>query len=327
MHVAQDWCLHCGAGAPSRLRTGPGWRTAALAIGGTAALALGAAAAAYAALEQRSPHKPPVPTPVAQKPAAPAPSTQLPSTPQTPGNTTPGGSVPPIESQPETLKTPSRVPKIPSSTPAPTSRQAAKPTRKASEKAKKASKETGEPAANEPGGESRKSGEEKETAGKQKSESVPVLLDPNAAQIYNPNDFPPTRFGDPSLSIDGEATTAWTVQLEPAEAPDVNAGLSLDLNAPLKIAKLTVITETPGFTVQVYGTKARKLPKELASEEWVRLSRAHLVKRSKATIELSESSARFRQLLIWILKAPTSSSGEFTLGEAKINELQVYEAK
>jgi hypothetical protein len=332
MQASQGWCLQCGAGAPDRLRPGPGWRSATLAIGGAAVLALGAAAAAYAALAQHPPPKPKAPV-VAQKPAAPTTGTPLPSTPSpTPGSVPPSNTgVPPVESQPETLKTPpARLPKIPSPTPTPTGKRAdgqgGKPTSKANEKATKPGGKGNESSSTEPGGESRKSAEGRESTRKQNSQSVPILLDPNAAQVYDPNDLPVSRFGDPSLAIDGEATTAWTVQLEPAEAPQVDAGVSLDLKAALGIAKLTLITETPGITVQVYGTSARKLPQTLTSEEWVRLSRAHLIKQRKGTIELSESRHRFRQLLIWVVNAPTSSSGQFTAAEVKVNELQVYEA-
>lgn len=337
MQAAQDWCLQCGAGAPDRLRTGPGWRSAALAIGGAGVLALGAAAAAYAALEQHPPPKPKALV-VAQKPAAPTTGTPpLPGTPSTtPGSVPPGGAgVPPVESQPETLNVPpAKLPKTPTSTPTPTGKRAGgqaggragKSISKANEKATKTGDKGNEASTTEPGVEARESAEGKESARNQNSQSVPILLDPNAAQVYDPNDLPVGRFGDPSLAIDGAATTAWTVQLEPAEAPQVDAGLSLDLKAALGIAKLTLITETPGITVQVYGTSARKLPQALSSEEWVRLSRPHLIKQRKGTIELSEHKRRVRRLLIWVLNAPTSSSGQFTAAEVKINELQVYEA-
>ncbi|HEV7942190.1 MAG TPA: hypothetical protein VGP17_05250 [Solirubrobacteraceae bacterium] len=152
-----------------------------------------------------------------------------------------------------------------------------------------------------------------------------MLLDTNASQIYNPSNFPASRFGDPSLAIDGDTTTAWTVQLEVSEAPSVGAGLTLNLNAPLKIAQMTLITETTGITVQIYGTKSSKVPQSLHSEEWVPLSHAHLVQKRKATIKLMEASKSFRQLLVWIIKAPISATGQFTGTEAAINEIQLYE--
>ena len=51
MAADQDWCLQCGAGAPGSLGT-RGWRSTATILGAVAVLALGAAAAAYAALSK-----------------------------------------------------------------------------------------------------------------------------------------------------------------------------------------------------------------------------------------------------------------------------------
>lgn len=334
MQQAQDWCLQCGRVARGNERGGPGWRSAALAIGATTALVLGAAAAAYAALEQHAkPRRPPVlaQTPTTQTPTTPQPSTPGATTPSTtapgvtppvttPGATTGGGASPP--GQPETLEAPTTLPRVPSQTPTPGGH--GQPPAKPAKGKKGAPPAKGQKSKDEETGKQEEKGSEKEKGG----EAVPLLLDPNAAEVYNPEEFPASRFGDPSLAIDGETTTAWSVGLEPAQAPRVDAGLSLNLHAAIGIAKLTLITETPGITVQIYGTSARKLPTSLSSEEWVRLSRPHLVKQRKGTIELQEASKRFRSLLIWILKAPvSSSSGEFTATEAKINELQLYEAK
>lgn len=323
MQQAQDWCLQCGRVARGNERGGPGWRSAALAIGATAALALGAAAAAYAALEQHAkPRRPPV---LAQTPATQTPSTPQPSTPgsttpgTTPEATTPGGSTA-SPGQPETLEPATTLPRVPAATPTPGGhgQPPAKPARGKGKTPAKRQKSKGEGTRKQ---------EEKASEGEKGNQAVLLLLDPNAAEVYNPEAFPATRFGDPSLAIDGEARTAWSVELEPAQAPGVDAGLSLNLNAAISVAKLTLITETPGIVVQIYGTSAHKLPTSLSSEEWVRLSRPHLVKQRKGTIELQEASKRFRSLLIWVLKAPVSSSGQFTAVEAKINELQLYEAK
>ena len=58
MDPGQDWCLQCGAGAPGSLDAGgPSWRSAAAILTATAVLVLGAAAAAYAALNKEGAHK------------------------------------------------------------------------------------------------------------------------------------------------------------------------------------------------------------------------------------------------------------------------------
>jgi hypothetical protein len=320
MQDAQDWCLKCGAPAPESRQPGPGWRAVALLLGATGVLVLGAAAAAYAALQQSSPA-----TPIAQTPSTTAPpvTTTTQTTTAPPGSTptttpSPSASTPGSGAQSSflpSLKTGRRPPKVPGTTLTPGSGR----------KSSTGSSTTTSTTTTSSTSDSTSSG----ATGQQKGASGPVavLLDTNAAQIYNPGNLPASRFGDPSLAVDGDSTTAWTVQLEQSEAPAVGVGLSLDLNAPLKIAQLTLITETVGTTVQIYGTTASKLPGALDSEEWVRLSKAHLVKKRKATITLSEDKKPLRQLLVWILKAPTSSGGQFIAHEVAIDEIQLYEPK
>jgi hypothetical protein len=343
LQEAQDWCLQCGAAAAESGRTAPGWRSAALAIGATSALALGAAAAAYAALEQHPARR--RPTPVTQTPpvtSQTAPPTSSPGV--TPGTTTPGARLPSLPSSPPALNTPSGVPQIPSSTPTPHGHEEGEGGGEGNgrEEGREGNGRSGRHhnghGHSNGGGQRHQGGESTESPGgepegeagegeKRRNQPLPILLDTNAAEVYDPQHLPTSRFGDPSLAIDGEATTAWSVQLEPAQAPAVEVGLELDLNAALRVVKLSLVTETPGMTVQVYGTSDRTLPASLSSTAWVRLSHAHLVKKRRATIELKEATKRFRRLLIWVMKAPTSSGGQPTGSEVKLNEVQLYEPR
>ncbi|MCL2770203.1 MAG: hypothetical protein FWD42_08880, partial [Solirubrobacterales bacterium] len=92
LEPGQQWCLHCGSRAPDKLESShapPGWRSAALVLGATAVLVVGAAAAGYAALTHKN-HAPPralaathptlTPTapPVTTPPATTAPATPAP---------------------------------------------------------------------------------------------------------------------------------------------------------------------------------------------------------------------------------------------------------
>jgi hypothetical protein len=335
MQEGQDWCLKCGAGGPRSGRTGPGWRTAALVLGSTGVLVLGAAAAAYAALQQSSPAKPPTPavaqtplttttTSTTTTPTVPPPSTGTPQLTPPPSPTTPNG----------TLNTPSTPPKIPgvaetpSTTTTTTSRSKSTTSTTSTTTSGTSSSGTGTSTTSTTSSSTEEAPEEEtlpsESEGKP-GQPVAVLLDTNAAQTYNPRKLLESRFGDPSLAIDGDTTTAWTMQLEGGEAPNVGAGLSLNLKAPLKIAQVTLITQTLGVTVQVYGTKSKKLPQKLSSKEWVQLSHAHVVKKRRATIKLSGSKKSFRQLLVWIVKAPVSATGQLAASEVAVNEIQLYE--
>jgi hypothetical protein len=93
------------------------------------------------------------------------------------------------------------------------------------------------------------------------SEAVtPIVLDTNAAATYNPFNYPATDFGDPRLAIDGDATTSWTATVNPAVAPKMAAGLLVNLKQPTSVAKLSLVTSTPGLTIQVYATEAKTPP-------------------------------------------------------------------
>lgn len=120
----QDWCLQCGAGRASG-RSGPGWRSAAAALGGAAVLALGAAAAAYAAFKAGPPASAP-PVSTAQTPpatATPPPTTTTPP-PSTATSTT--ASAPPTGT-PEGLPAARNPPEIPLSSGTPTGGESSTP--------------------------------------------------------------------------------------------------------------------------------------------------------------------------------------------------------
>lgn len=368
MQEGQDWCLSCGSPLVGSGRLGPGWRSTTLALGSIAVLALGAAAAAYAALSERSAAK--RPTPVAQTPPStgtpPATTIPAPGTSETRPGGQSGGAGSGAGGSAGLLGSQTKPPKIPGRAETPKGsnegEEAGNPffsgkgvegegngapgggkgkSGKGSGKGRKSKSEGGSSAKGKEqqgkgsGKETSSSGEEEggsegtgaQGGGKsQKGRPVPILLDNNSAKLYNPANLPASRLGDPSRAIDGESTTAFTVKLEPPEAPNVGVGISLDLKAALQVASVTLITDTPGITVEVYGTASHTLPQALLSEEWVRLSRPHLVKKRKGTVTLSQPGNHFRQLLIWVSRAPVSSAGAYTVSEVKLNEIQLFEA-
>ena len=290
MDTVQDWCLQCGAGAPGSLDDpSPSWRSAATVIAATVILVLGAAAAAYAALSKEGAHKPrSVTLKVAQAPAAVTPST---TTPVTPTPATPGAATPTpkaTETPPATnpLLAPGSTtpPKIPLTAPTP-----------------KSSGTTTTP--------SSKTNESNPTNTTTTEPPTPILLDTNAATTYNPYGYPASEFGDPSLTIDGETSTGWTAQVNPAVAPKMAEGVAIDLKTAQKVSALTLISSTPGMTVQVYGANGHTLPGSITDPAWVALSPARDVKKRKTHIKLRASNKAFRFVTLWISKAPAASIG------------------
>jgi hypothetical protein len=312
MAGAQDWCLQCGAGAPGSLGAdAPGWRSAATILAVTGILVLGAAAAAYAALTKEGPHKPrPVTVAVAQ---APVPATPIPATPgtvtptptptpATPGALPPAAKVPATPSANPLFTGSANPPKIPLTTPAP-----------------KSSPTTTAPESKSSGGTS--------------TEKTPAAIQPdtNAATTYNPYSYPASEFGDPSLAIDGETSTAWTAQVNPAVAPKMAEGLVIDLKTARRLSAVGLITSTPRMSVQVYGANGHTLPTSITDPAWVQLSSYVVTKKRSTRIKLRNATKAFRFVTLWISKAPTASIGtapnRVPPTHVSVNEFELFPAK
>lgn len=308
----QDWCLQCGLAVPGSLEdAGPGWRSATTVIAVTAVLVLGAAAAAYAALTQPAPRKL-APKVVTVARAAPIPPVTTPTTPSTPGTF---GTPTTIKPLPHT----STAPKIPFTAPTPKPSQstglgigngtANSGTGLSGSGTTKANPKTsgGSPPAEQPS---------------------PILLDTNAASAYNPYGYSASWFGDPSLAIDGETTTAWTAQVNPAVAPKMAEGLVLDLKTAQKVGSVKLIASTPGMTVQMYGANGTTLPASITDSAWIALSPSLSAKKRTTKIKLRDAAKAFRFVALWISQAPRSALGTPTApGHVSVNELELFAAK
>jgi hypothetical protein len=304
MAAGQDWCLQCGAGAPGSIGT-PGWRSTAAIVGAVAVLVLGAAAAAVAALSKGSAKARVVTTTVAQTAA---PTATTPATPgTTPPTTTPGG----------VAKTPKPVlplgavkpPKIPLTAVTP----------KASEKTTTtpAAETNTTPTSTTPA--TSTTGEKTS----EESQQAALVLDTNAAQTYNPYNYPASDFGGPSLAIDGDPATAWTAQVNPATAPKMAEGLLINLKAKQQLAVLQLITSTTGMTVQVYGANGHTVPSSITEPAWIPLSPPKVIKKKQTRFALRDSKKTFTFVTLWISQAPPSSTAEAP-GHVSVDELELF---
>jgi hypothetical protein len=309
----QDWCLHCGAGAPGSLGA-PGWRAPAAILTGAAILALGAAAVGYAALNKGTAKPRVVTTTVAQ---ASTPAVTTPTTPAT--GATSGAATATPKTKSALPAVPVKPPKIPLTAITPKASGTTKTT-PASPKPK-ASKPTSTAPASPTTGDSGANGEEAE------SKPSSILLDTDAAETYNPYELPASDFGDPSLAIDGDPSTAWTAQINPATAPSMAEGLLIDLKAKQKLSALELITSTPGMTVQVYGTTGHTAPTSITDPAWLPLSYSELTKKKHTHIKLRDSKKAFTFVTLWISKAPNSAIGTAEApGHVDVNEVELFPA-
>jgi hypothetical protein len=294
MSPDQDWCLQCGAGAPGSLSSGS-WRSAGAMLLAAAVLALAAAGAAVAALGKHTkPHSTTVA--VVHVPAASTPAvTAAPATPSTPVPVTPSLTTPAVKT-PKVPVTPT-VPKttVKTTTTPTTSTPTTSTTTEASE----------------------------ETPETQSA----LLLDTNAASTYNPYGYPASGYGDPSLTIDGDPSTAWTAQVQPDKAPGMAVGVLVNLGSSRKLAAVELISTTLGMRVQFYGTTATKAPNSITDPAWVPLSHSVLTSKKKTHLKLLNSNKAFKQVVLWISRAPASAVGtERAPAHVDVNEIELFPA-
>ena len=327
MQEGQDWCLQCGTAKPRLFGGGPGWRTGIAILGSTALLVCGAAVAAYAALNKTKP-KPAAVALIVKTTVAGVPST---TTPTTPGaGSTPGAT--PVPGTPTTVK--AAPPKIPLQTPTPKSTSGADaeanntlfPPETKSTPTTATTKTTTTGTAGEPTKSTSENKETSSTETKTSGESEapsPILLDTNAASVYNPYNYPPSLFSDPSLAIDGEVSTAWTAQIQAENAPKMAEGLLLDLKEPQKLGSTVVKTTTTGITVEVYGTNGATPPPTISDPSWARIVGLKVLKKKTTRLTLKTKGKSYRYILLWLAKGPASSTAA-SPGSVSINEFELF---
>ena len=293
MAVGQDWCVACGTAVAGRFGRGPGLRSSLGVVGVTLLLVVGAVAAAYAALSSDSNEATtqtsasvPAQTPVTPDVAPPT----VPPVTTPPTATTP---VPvPVTPPPTTVPVAPKIPAV-TPTPAPTAPVATTTTPKATTTPTKTT-----------------------TTPTPSATSAKILLDTDAASVYNPYGLPTTSFGDPAKAIDGDSKTSWTYQLDPATGGKTLFGLAIDLKSRQAVKSLE-IADTPGMTVEFYGATGEQ-PVSITDPGWVHLANRRHIKAS-TSVDLRTQGKSYRYLLVWITNAPAGT----TSGTLGISELSV----
>jgi hypothetical protein len=172
------------------------------------------------------------------------------------------------------------------------------------------------------GGEQQGTSKEAETQTEAEPPS-PILLDTNAASVYNPYGYPASLFGDPSLTIDGEGKTAWTAQVQPEKAPSMAEGLLLDLKSPQRLGHATVKSSTIGATVEIYGADGDAPAASITDPAWVRLVGLKKLKKKDTTFTLKTKGKRYRFVVLWLVKAAPGSTAAKP-GQVAIDEFELF---
>ena len=267
---AQDWCLECGSAQPGRIGGRPGWRAALTVLALTGVLATGAGAAAYAALSSEA----------QRQAAAPPPPAAAPQVAQVPPQTTP----PATTAQTPTVEAPDSEP---ADVPEPSGDDAASAE---DAPALAPSDDGGDGGADAGGG-----------ADDEPAEPVALDLPADAASTYDPYSRGNEQVGDPADALDGRRSTAWEAPVGPEG--EVRIGLAVSLEEAQALSRLVLRADTPGFTVEVYGTRAAELPPDVLDARWKNLGST----RDAGLREKVVLDGRFRHVLLWFTAQPADT--------------------
>jgi hypothetical protein len=269
--AGQDWCLECGTAVPGRLGARPGWRAALTVVALTGLLVTGAAAAAYAALTSEA----------RREAAAPPPPAAAPIQAQAPAPEPPPPAAKPVD------------PPAAGDEPAP-------PPADDTPDAPPADDAAVAPAPITGGGSS--GGDSGSDDGGGESEATLIDVPASRASTYDPDGVGGDDVGDADDAVDGKRSTAWEAPV--GEDGLVGMGIALDLGRKRDVSRLEMLADTPGFTVDVYGSKARRRPPAQDDPGWKRLDTARDVG-LKQDLDLD---GEYRHILVWVREQPADAT-------------------
>lgn len=245
MSPEQDWCLECGTAAPGRLGGKPGARAMLTVVAVTLLLAVGAVAASYAALSEDAKLDAGRPgstdlAPVAQAPPTlPPASGPAPAPPVAPA--TPPAELPKV-TPPTDVKPPTSTPVTPRATPVtPT------PTDTTGDDTDLTTPEEDDTQATTPSVKS-------------------IALGADAVAIYDPYKRVTVQ-GDPADAYDDDRDSTFRIGTADPAKP-MGVGLVIDLEKSTSVRAVELLTDTPGYRIEVYGTRSSELPPDILDARW-----------------------------------------------------------
>jgi serine/threonine-protein kinase len=146
---------------------------------------------------------------------------------------------------------------------------------------------------------------------------VGIGLAADAAHGYNPFGSPSDEHPNPGLAVDNDPNTYWSTQhYNNADLAKPGTGIYVDAAPGVVARQLTVMTDTPGFTAEVYGASGDTAPATVPGT-WIQLAPPMTIQ-SPAHIALDSGHGKLRFFLLWITHLPPNT--DF----AHINELSLY---
>jgi hypothetical protein len=165
--------------------------------------------------------------------------------------------------------------------------------------------------------------------------TTPILVGLQAGSLYDPSKRA-TASGDPSRALDGDPNTSWFVTTPPGA--DMNVGFLIDMEDPVAVEKLRLVTKTPGFSLTVFGATGDKAPEAADSPDWTRLGEAGSVDGDppegaapsspsvegdktgdgELILKLDPGDAEQRWVMLWVTTPPAAGT------TVRFNEIRLY---
>jgi hypothetical protein len=150
-----------------------------------------------------------------------------------------------------------------------------------------------------------------------KPRQTQIDLSGSDAALYDPDNHQLAPDGGDPHAIFNTTGTGWTAKTDPS-LPSMDVGVTLDLGSKGKgVGKIRFRTVTPGFTVQIYGAFTSDALPNVDDSRWAFIkSRKNVDGASDGNskgdgeeiIKIADDTSKYKQLLLWITKAPTAGS-------------------
>jgi len=134
-----------------------------------------------------------------------------------------------------------------------------------------------------------------------------VRLSSDAAHDYDPEGDGEESPDAVRNAIDGNPTTNWDTETYRDTFQDIKSGVGLyvDASAPVAARRLILVTSTPGFQGEVYGSNT--VPGDIKG--WTKVSARTKVK-EKQRIGLATRGRKYRYYLLWIVSLPEGNRAD-----------------
>jgi eukaryotic-like serine/threonine-protein kinase len=144
-----------------------------------------------------------------------------------------------------------------------------------------------------------------------------VHLCSGCAQGYNPLGSPKDETPNASLAIDNDLTTYWSTQMYYDHKLDkLGTGIYVDADPGTTAHVLRIDTNTPGFSVTIYGANSTPTY-SWPNSEWTRVSDSTMIAARRESISLTSRATRYRYWLVWITNLGGNES-------VQLNEVTLY---